>query len=44
MHYVYLIRSIAVPAQTYIGFTTDLKQRMASHNSGGSKHTAKFRP
>ena len=44
MHYVYLIRSIASPDRTYIGFTSDLQQRMASHNSGGSKHTAKYRP
>lgn len=44
MHYVYLIRSIAVPDRTCIGFTSDLKQRMGAHNSGGSKHTAKYMP
>jgi putative endonuclease len=44
MHYVYLIRSEAVPSQTYIGFTADLKERMAAHNSGKSKHTAKYLP
>jgi predicted GIY-YIG superfamily endonuclease len=44
MHYVYLIRSVEFPSQTYVGFTADLKQRMDAHNSGGSKHTAKYRP
>jgi len=44
MHYVYLLRSDADPAQTYIGLTADLKLRLAKHNSGGSPHTARHRP
>lgn len=44
MFYVYLIRSEAFPEQKYIGYTTDLKKRIAAHNAGGSVHTAKFRP
>ena len=44
MHYVYLIRSISIPHQTYIGLTSDLKARLAKHNEGGSPHTAKHRP
>lgn len=44
MHYVYLLRSINFPDKTYIGFTEDLKQRMSTHNAGGSKHTAKYMP
>ncbi len=44
MYYVYLIRSIASADKTYIGFTEDLKRRMATHNAGGSKHTAKYKP
>lgn len=44
MHYVYLIRSEAFPKQTYIGFTANLKERMAAHNAGKSKHTAKYMP
>ncbi len=44
MHYVYLIRSIASPGRTYIGFTGDLKKRLDTHNSGGSPHTSKYRP
>ncbi len=44
MHYVYLLRTLAAPEQTYIGYTADLKNRLATHNRGGSSHTAKFRP
>lgn len=44
MYFVYLFRSEAFPNQTYSGFTTDLKARLATHNAGGSVHTAKYRP
>jgi putative endonuclease len=44
VHYVYLIRSIKYPPQSYIGLTDNLKARLQKHNSGGSPHTAKFRP
>lgn len=44
MYYVYLIRSIKNPTHTYIGYTTDLVQRMEKHNSGASIFTADFRP
>ena len=44
MYYVYRIRSESQPTQTYIGQTSDLKKRMASHNSGANTHTSKFRP
>jgi predicted GIY-YIG superfamily endonuclease len=44
MFYVYLLRSIEHPEQTYVGFTGDLRQRIADHNLGKSPHTAKFRP
>jgi predicted GIY-YIG superfamily endonuclease len=44
MYYVYMLHSIPNPGQTYIGFTENLKTRLASHNSGQSSHTAKFKP
>ena len=44
MYYVYLLRSIPNPDQTYIGFTEDLKTRLTTHNHGQSPHTAKFKP
>ena len=44
MYYIYLIRSTSTPDEKYIGLTTDLKQRLAEHNSGKSPHTKKFKP
>jgi len=44
MYYVYLIQSETCPDQRYVGFTTDLKKRLATHNAGGSVHTAKYKP
>ena len=44
MFYVYSLRSERHPKQTYIGFTENLKQRLLTHNQGGSPHTAKFAP
>ena len=44
MHYVYILRSIHSPDQTYIGSTSDIKTRILSHNAGANKHTSKFRP
>jgi putative endonuclease len=44
MHYVYLIQSINFPDINYIGYTINLDQRFETHNSGGSIHTAKYRP
>lgn len=44
MKYVYLLRSINTPSQRYIGITDDLKERLKTHNSGGSPHTKKFMP
>ena len=43
-HYIYLIRSIKYPRTMYVGYTTNVKQRIATHNSGGSIHTKKDRP
>ena len=44
MHYVYLLKSLADPAQTYVGYSANLKTRLRVHNAGGSPHTSKFRP
>jgi putative endonuclease len=44
MHYVYLIRSIKNPNKTYVGYTTNLEERLNKHNSGGSVYTSSDRP
>jgi predicted GIY-YIG superfamily endonuclease len=44
MFYVYLIQSESFPDQRYVGFTTNLRERLATHNAGGSVHTAKYKP
>lgn len=44
MCYVYLIESIAQPKIRYVGFSSDLKQRITEHNSGKNKSTALNRP
>ena len=43
-YYVYLVKSIKYPEKVYVGYTTNLKQRLETHNSGGSIHIADFRP
>jgi predicted GIY-YIG superfamily endonuclease len=44
MFYVYLLKSLPDPAQRYIGFTLELRNRFAAHNNGRSVHTAKYKP
>ena len=44
MFYVDYLRSQSFPDKTYIGLTRDLKQRLETHNSGGSKFTKPYRP
>lgn len=44
MFHVYLIKSINFPDIVYVGYTTNFEQRFQTHNSGGSIHTAQYRP
>ncbi len=44
MYYVYLLKSLTVPEQIYIGFTNNLKKRISDHNCGNSPHTSKYMP
>jgi len=44
MYHVYILRSISNPAQHYVGFTEDVKQRLVDHNAGHCTHTSKHRP
>jgi putative endonuclease len=44
MHYVYLLQSEIADGQRYVGYTSDLKKRLAVHNAGKSPHTSKYAP
>ena len=41
---MYILQSVNNSDSFYIGFTTDLKQRLEEHNSGKSIHTNKYKP
>lgn len=42
-YYVYILKSLK-NGSLYIGYTTDLKKRVAEHNNGKSLATKPFRP
>ena len=44
MIYVYLLQSHTSPDQHYVGLTTDLRRRLAEHNTGKSHFTSRFMP
>lgn len=44
MYYVYILQSLSFPMEIYVGFTTNLENRLKAHNSSDSKHTSKFQP
>jgi predicted GIY-YIG superfamily endonuclease len=44
MYFVYIIRSLTHPNQIYVGYTSDLKKRLARHNCGSTHHTNKYKP
>jgi putative endonuclease len=43
-YYVYILESISFPDKNYIGYTTDLKNRLSKYNEGGSPYTSKYKP
>jgi putative endonuclease len=44
MCFVYLIESLSVYGQRYVGLTTNLEHRLREHNAGKSAHTSKYLP
>ena len=44
MHYVYLIESESTRRKCYVGYSDDLRQRVADHNAGKNVSTASYRP
>ena len=44
MHYVYRLESLKFGNRCYVGFSSDLRQRLSDHNAGKNRYTAPFRP
>jgi len=44
MFYVYRLESKIDPKRNYVGFSSDLKQRLTDHNRGHCDATRPFRP
>ena len=44
IYYVYILRSVSLPGETYTGITEDLRRRLSDRNSGKSPHTSKYMP
>jgi len=41
---VYVLQSEKYPTRYYAGITSDIRNRLAVHNAGGSQHTRASRP
>ena len=45
MHYVYILKSLKVPTQSYVGLTKDLNRRLLEHaNVSKNHHTYRYAP
>jgi putative endonuclease len=42
--FVYVLVSTVDPDRHYVRLTSNVSQRLDVHNSGGSRHTAPYRP
>lgn len=42
--FVYIIKSLVVPDEYYVGLTSDVDLRLRAHNEGLSPHTSRYRP
>ena len=42
--FVYIIKSIVMPDEYYVGVTSDVDLRLRAHNEGLSPHTSRCRP
>ena len=43
-HYTYILWDTATHTHFYVGHTSDLKARLATHNAGHVPHTSKYAP
>ena len=44
MYFVYLLKSLSCPDQLYVGYITNLDERLKRHNSGRCVTTNRFKP
>jgi len=44
MFYVYILRSLKNTEKFYVGYTTNLKERLVDHNGGESTYSSKYKP
>jgi putative endonuclease len=42
--FVYVLQTEAEPGHSYVGVTSDIEDRLLSHNTAKSGHTRRFRP
>src|SRR4051812_8933340 len=42
--FVYIIKSLAIPDEYYVGITSNVDRRLRAHNDGLSGHTSRHRP
>ena len=43
-HYVYILTDVSTSTHHYVGYTTDLQERLARHNRGAVPSTVPFKP
>lgn len=44
IHYVYILKSDKSPAKHYVGYTTNLEQRLSKHNSNQTVFSRRYAP
>jgi putative endonuclease len=44
LKFVYVLRSVAQPGRHYVGLACDVAARVAAHNAGRSRYTARHTP
>lgn len=44
MYFVYRLQSVEYPEHKYTGFTSNISNRLESHNNGQVSNTSKYKP
>ena len=43
-YFVYILRSLAEPSKTYVGFTEQIERRLKEHNAGSQVYSSRYAP